>query len=200
MFSGIIEAIGRIDEIIHLEKGLRLCVEAPFAFSEDVRRGDSIAINGACLTVSGLDKNRFQVDLSPETLERTLFGQCGVGTEINLERALKFSDRIHGHLVTGHVDGIGKILCIETAGRFKKFMFGLSSVLCADTVEKGSIAVDGVSLTVNAVSDCQIETMMIPETLASTTFGWKKAGDLVQIETDLIGKYIKKWVSRCMPS
>ncbi len=203
MFSGIVEALGRVTEI-HPREGqqlsskgawsLRMLIQAPFDFKEDLKPGHSIAVNGACLTVVEWTQASFWVDISPETLEKTYFKELKSGDSVNLERPLKLSDRLHGHWVTGHMDGVGKVAAIEKQGEFLNFTIELPSFLAADVIQKGSIAIDGVSLTVNECRGDQIQVMLIPETLQKTTLGGKKEGDGVQIELDLIGKYIKKWV------
>ena len=196
MFSGIVEAVGRVGNVEDLKKGLRLCIEAPLSFKGNIKAGESLAINGACLTISKKNKQKLWFDLSLETLEKTSFKKLVKGEWVNLERSLKVSDRLHGHFVTGHIDGIGSVIAKKQEGAFIKFRFGLPSDLCQDVVEKGSISVDGVSLTVNSVFEEAIEVMIIPETLKRTILGKKRIGDLVQVELDLIGKYIKKWVKR----
>ncbi len=195
MFSGIVEALGYVTEIQQISsKGVRMFIQAPFDFKEDIRPGHSMAVNGACLTVVEWAQNSFGVDLSPETLEKTYFKELKIGDTVNLERPLKFSDRLHGHIVMGHIDEVGRIVKIEKWDEFWDFTFQVSQNLAQDIVQKGSIAIDGVSLTVNACEGDKIRVMLIPETLRKTTFGKKKEGDFVQIELDVIGKYIKKWV------
>lgn len=196
MFNGIVEALGRLQEIEGLKKGLRFYIKAPFYFREDVEIGHSISVNGACLTVVGWDEDIFWVDLSPETLGKTYFRNCAVGDFFNLERALKLSSRIHGHWVSGHVDGVGKVLEIGELGDFSKMSFGFSSDVCRELVYKGAVSIDGVSLTINATHVDSFEVMIIPETLKKTTLGMKKVGDPVQMELDLLGKYIQKWAQR----
>lgn len=209
MFSGIVEALGQVTEIHPLEghpregqrfllKGVRMAIQAPFDFREDIRPGHSMAVNGACLTVVAIHhiatQNSFWVDVSPETLEKTYFKELKVGDKVNLERPLKLSDRLHGHWVTGHIDGVGKVVAMEKQGEFLNFTVQLPQSLSADVVQKGSLAIEGVSLTVNECKGDKIQVMLIPETLQKTTLGQKKEGDFVQVELDLIGKYIKKWV------
>ena len=195
MFSGIVESIGRIHQIQELQKGRRFFIEAPVTYPEELKAGHSIAVNGVCLTVAGWQDHIFWSDVSIETLEKSCFGNAREGDNLNLERALKFSDRINGHWVTGHMDGTGRIDRIERLAEFSKFTFELPRALSRDVVQKGSIAIDGISLTVNHVSENTVEVMIIPSTLQKTTLGQKKPGDKVQIELDLIGKYIKKWAN-----
>ena len=201
MFSGIVEALGQVTEIS--SKGAwsntRILIQAPFAFREDIQQGHSIAVNGACLTVVAINhietqQSSFWVDISPETLEKTYFKELKAGDKINLERPLKLSDRLHGHCVTGHIDGVGKVVAMEKQDEFLKLTIELPQILAADVVQKGSLAVDGVSLTVNECEGNKVQVMLIPETLQKTTLGQKKEGDFVQVELDIIGKYIKKWV------
>lgn len=193
MFSGIVEAIGHIQQIETVKKGRRFHIEAPFEFKADVKEGDSIAVNGACLSVVGWRKAVFLTDVSPETLEKTDFKTLIPGCLVNLERAMKLSDRLNGHLVTGHIDGVGRVHAIEPQEAFLKIMFELPTSLAMDVVPKGSIAIDGISLTVNDITANLVETMIIPETLKKTTLGKKTVGETVQIELDIIGKYVKKW-------
>jgi riboflavin synthase len=193
MFSGIIESVGSLQQIDELKKGLRFWIEAPFAF-KDLTIGHSIAVNGACLTVTGWKENRFSADLSPETLEKTLFRESRVGDTLNVERPLRLSDRLHGHLVTGHIDGIGRISQLESVGEFHRMVVEVAAAVAQELVQKGSIAVDGISLTLNRVDKKSFEVMVIPETLRNTNLGNKKAGDAVQLELDIIGKYVKRFM------
>ncbi|MBI2645664.1 MAG: riboflavin synthase, partial [Deltaproteobacteria bacterium] len=139
-------------------------------------------------------QSSFWVDVSPETLEKTYFKELKAGDKVNLERPLKLSDRLHGHCVTGHIDGVGKVVVVDKQDEFLKLTIELPQILAADIVQKGSLAVDGVSLTVNECKGNEVQVMLIPETLHKTTLGQKKEGDFVQVELDIIGKYIKKWV------
>ncbi len=154
--------------------------------------GDSIAVNGACLTVVGFDKNSFKVDMAPETVERTTIKQLRVSSRVNIERALKLSDRIDGHLVSGHIDGTGTIASIEKKSNAVIIKIDIPSKLAVDMIEKGSVAIEGISLTINKCSDKNFEVSIIPHTADITTIGLKRVGDKVNIETDMIGKYVKK--------
>jgi len=196
MFGGIVEASGTLKNRSDLKKGIRLYIEAPFHFKDDVKSGDSIAVNGACLTITKWENNVFVTDISPETLMKSTLGDVEPESRLNLERALKLSDRINGHLVTGHIDGVAEISEIVPMAEFTKMVFKLPQHLENDVVKKGSIAIDGVSLTVNEVSNDSVEVMLIPETLEKTTLGEKKVGDKIQVELDLIGKYVKKWINK----
>jgi len=195
MFNGIIEAQGQLKEILPLQSGLRILIDAPKVFRDDTPSGASIAVDGACLTVVDWQADAFSADVSPETLEKTTLDALKVGDRVNLERAIRFSDRLNGHCVTGHIDGVGKITEIETQGAFSKFVFEISESQGL-IVDKGSIAIDGISLTVNGFEDNKVEVMIIPETLKRTTLGNKKVGDAVQIEFDILGKYVKQQMER----
>jgi riboflavin synthase len=191
MFTGMITAIGSIRRVTR--KGVDALLEVDASMSlEDIRIGDSIAINGACLTVTQLAERRFTADASMETLSRTNLGALKAGDRVNLEKALRFNDFLGGHLVLGHVDGQGKLL--EKAGRDNSIMLGIEipEGLSRYLVEKGSIAVDGVSLTVNRCEKNRFHVNMISHTARMTTLGFKKVGDPVNIETDIIGKYVER--------
>ena len=194
MFTGIIEGLGTIREIRSSARETRLAVEADFAM-EGTRIGDSVSVNGACLTVVRLENRWFAADVSPETLARTSFKKARVGDRVNLERALRFSDRLDGHLVAGHVDGTGQI-----AGRRQEANAWIVDVTVAPAllrymIEKGSVAVDGISLTINRLEADRFQVSVIPHTATLTTIGFKKVGDEVHIETDLIGKYVERFVT-----
>jgi len=162
----------------------------------DVRTGDSISVSGVCLTVTDLKAGAFTVDVSGETLSRSTLARLKLADEVNLERALRFVDRLGGHLVSGHVDGVGRIQTKEQQQRSWILKIGIEERLSRYVIEKGSIAVDGISLTVNRCENTAFEVNIIPETGKVTTILEKKVGDLVNIETDLIGKYIEKFFLR----
>lgn len=194
MFTGIIEGMGKITGIQKTGSGRRISVEADFDLAGSAI-GDSIAVNGACLTVIHLDGNRFQADLSPETISKTTFANIKIGDRVNLERALRLSDRIDGHLVSGHIDGTGIL-----TGRISKdnaiiITINISEHLGHYLIPKGSVAVDGISLTVNHCDKTSFDVSIIPHTASITTIGFKRIGDSVNIETDMIGKYVEKFVS-----
>ncbi len=191
MFTGIIESFGTIKQIRASGEGKILSVGCDLDLSE-TRIGDSIAVNGACLTAVSLEKNGFSVDMAPETISRTTFRQMGPGTRVNIERALKLSGRIDGHLVSGHIDGTGVISSIVKNSNAVIITVEVGDSLAADLIEKGSIAIDGISLTINRCSGSDFEVSIIPHTAQITTIGLKKTGDMVNIETDMIGKYVKK--------
>ena len=191
MFTGIIESFGTIKRIESRGEGKVLYIGCDLDLSES-KIGDSIAVNGACLTAAGLEKNIFKVDMAPETVERTIFKRLRPGSRVNIERALKLSDRIDGHLVSGHIDGTGIISSIKRNSNAIIIKIDVPSKLAADMIEKGSVAIDGVSLTINTCSDKDFEVSIIPHTADITTIGLKRVGDEVNIETDMIGKYVKK--------
>ena len=191
MFTGIIESFGTIKRIESRGEGKVLYIGCDLDLSES-KIGDSIAVNGACLTAVGLEKNIFKVDMAPETVERTIFKRLRPGSRVNIERALKLSDRIDGHLVSGHIDGTGIISSIKRNSNAIIIKIDVPSKLAADMIEKGSVAIDGVSLTINTCSDKDFEVSIIPHTADITTIGLKRVGDEVNIETDMIGKYVKK--------
>jgi riboflavin synthase len=193
MFTGIIEGLGTIREIRSEGQGKRMAVDADF-FLEQTRIGDSICVSGSCLTVVMIDAKRFTVDVSPETLTRTTFGNAKIGDRVNLERALRLSDRIDGHLVSGHIDGIGTITLKQNIGNAVIVSFKVSESISHYMIQKGSVAVDGISLTINNCGHDSFDVSIIPHTAKLTTIGFKKTGDLVNIETDMIGKYVERFV------
>ena len=170
------------------------CLEAGFDLT-DPEEGESIAVNGACLTARDIQGRRFLVDVSPESLSRTGLGSLEVGSRVNLERALRLADRLGGHLVSGHVDALGRVEERRAVGDFTLFTFSLDAGLTKYVIEKGSITIDGVSLTVNSCTGNRFSVSIIPHTLAVTTLGRLKQGDQVNIEVDIIGKYVEKLLS-----
>ncbi|MCF6247064.1 MAG: riboflavin synthase [Desulfobacula sp.] len=191
MFTGIIESFGTIKQIRSSGEGRVLHIGCDLDLTE-TRVGDSIAVNGACLTAVSLGKNGFSVDMAPETVDRTTFKNLKPGARVNIERALQLSGRIDGHLVSGHIDGTGIISSIIRKSNAVIIVVEIGQSLALDMIEKGSIAIDGISLTINRCSDKDFEVSIIPHTADITTIGLKKAGDQVNIETDMIGKYVKK--------
>ncbi len=158
----------------------------------DPEEGESIAVNGVCLTAKGISGRRFTVDVSPESLARTNLGNLAAGSVVNLERALRLADRLGGHMVSGHVDATSRIIERKPQGDFILFSFAIPEGLGKYIIEKGSIAIDGISLTVNHCDAGSFSVSIIPHTLAVTTLGLLKQGDPVNIEVDLIGKYVEK--------
>lgn len=195
MFTGIIEGLGTIDRITPSGGGARLSILADFNL-EGARIGDSIAVNGACLTAVTLAGRAFTVDVSPESLSRTVLGRIRRGARVNLERAVRLSDRLDGHLVSGHVDGIGVIAERRTEGNAVNVTVTVPAALTRYMIPKGSVAVDGISLTINRLEAAAFTVSVIPHTARVTTIGLKSIGEKVNIETDLIGKYIERFVSR----
>ena len=191
MFTGIIEVIGKVEGISKHGRNLKLRIKASKILN-DLKVGDSININGACQTVIETDTDSFFVEAVEETLIKTNLGQLERNDSVNLERALRFPDRLGGHLVTGHVDGVGKIKSIVKRDGSFLYEFELSEKYLAYLVEKGSVAVDGISLTVAEVKESSFTVAIIPFTLENTSLGTKKVGDLANIETDLIGKYVER--------
>ena len=192
MFTGIIEGLGTISGIRPEGQGKRLTVEADYSL-ENTKIGDSIAVNGACLTVVTISNKRFEVDISPETLKSSTLDRAKPGDRLNLERAMRLSDRIDGHLVSGHVDGIGVIKKREKLGNAFIVTIAVKEGLSRYMIHKGSVAVDGVSLTVNSCDANSFTVSIIPHTAAITTIGSKRSGDPVNIETDMIGKYVERF-------
>ncbi len=191
MFTGIIEEIGKIEQASFGGGNLRLRIKALKILS-DLKPGDSVNINGACQTVIEAKDGCFTVEAVEETLKRTTLGQLNSVDSVNLERALRSSDRLGGHLVSGHIDFVGRIKFIHYKDKSHIFEFEFPQEYQAYFVEKGSVAVDGVSLTVVRVQKDSFTVSVIPFTMKETTLGMKKIGDAVNIETDLIGKYVER--------
>jgi len=189
VFTGIIQTVGRLEERRPSGSGARLTIATPRQLPGLVV-GESVAVNGACLTVTSLAAKRFAVDVSPETLRRTTLGGIAGGTRINLERALRLGDRLGGHLVQGHVDGVGRLAAIRSEGDWRAYRFQVPAALAPYIVRKGSIAVDGVSLTVAACGDASFTVALIPHTLAQTTLGDRRPGDRVNLEADVMLKQV----------
>jgi riboflavin synthase len=194
MFTGIIEEMGRIREVIPANQGLRLVVEGRKVL-EDARIGDSIAVSGVCLTVVSRTDDAFVVDVVGETLRRTTLSEAQPGMLVNLERALAAGDRFGGHLVAGHVDGTGTVRDRRQEGTSVVFEFEVPVPLRRYIAEKGSIAVDGVSLTVMEVTEDGFRVAVIPHTLENTTLGIKSPGDRVNLEVDIVARYMERLLS-----
>jgi riboflavin synthase len=193
MFTGLIEDLGTLQEIRTGTDQARLTVATGLPMAE-LTLGESIAINGVCLTVTSFCDGVFCADVSPETLNCTSFGRLSRGVRVNLERALRLSDRLGGHLVTGHVDGLGRVVERRKDGNAWLFKFQTDAAVSAFLVDKGSVTVDGISLTVNQVFEDTFSLAVIPHTLSMTTLQDRKIGDEVNIETDLIGKYVARFL------
>ncbi|MEW6325648.1 MAG: riboflavin synthase [Nitrospirota bacterium] len=191
MFSGIVEEMGVLKAVERHPGGVRLVFMAK-QILDDLEVGDSVAVNGACLTVAAREPDSFQADLSPETLQRTTLGQLAVGDGVNLERSLRFNGRIGGHLVNGHVDGVGRIADRRQEGQALLLTIEAPKELLRYCVEKGSIAVDGISLTINRIDGGRIGVSIVPHTAQATTLGVKGAGAAVNLEADLIAKHIER--------
>jgi len=198
MFTGLIEGLGKIVLMVPSGPGLDLTLEVPDTLDDwqNARIGDSIAINGCCLTIIGIEGNRWTFQAGRETCSRTNLQHLSAGTLVNLERALRPSDRLGGHFVQGHVDGIGQVDDLSQEGEWTTLWFRVPPHLTRQMVSKGSVAVDGVSLTLVHVEEDRFSVALIPHTLQATTLGTRKRGDDVNIETDVIGKYMEKMLSR----
>lgn len=192
MFTGLIEATGTVCSIETRAGDVRLWIESATLDFADVKLGDSIAINGVCLTVVAVRKPLFALDVSTETLSCTSLAGWQVGTQVNLEKALRLGDRLGGHLVSGHVDGVGTVLSIHTDARSLRWNFALPTRLARYVAVKGSIAVDGVSLTVNSVDADHFSVNLIPHTMAHTVFGATAVGAAVNLEIDLMARYAER--------
>ena len=190
MFTGIVETTGEVASIEDAAEGRRIEVAAPF--SADLELGQSVAISGACLTVEAFDAERFELFLSEETLERTYLDSIAVGDAVNLERALPADGRFDGHFVQGHVDGVGEVTHVEQVGDDWYFGFSLPDALARYVVEKGSIAVDGISLTVADLREDEFTVAIIPATYDLTTLSEKSIGDPVHLEVDVVAKYVER--------
>lgn len=189
MFTGIVEESGRVGRIERRGDYARMVVAAKVVL-EDAHVGDSICVNGCCLTVTSCDGGQFAVDVAPETLRVTNLGDLKPGDGVNLERSVRLEDRLGGHLVSGHVDGTATVAGLRDEGNARVFTFTADSALTRQMIQRGSVAIDGISLTLIAVDDGSFAVSIIPHTLEVTTLGGRMVGDRVNIETDLIGKYV----------
>lgn len=192
MFTGIVQSVGRVARIEARGGDTRLVIDAAGLDVSDVAIGDSIAVGGVCLTVIALDGEAFAADVSVETLSCTTLGALRVGTPVNLEKALRLADRLGGHLVSGHVDGVGRVVSITPDARSQRWMFDVPRALARYIAAKGSVCVDGVSLTVNEVDGTRFGVNLIPHTVEVTTFGTRRVDDAVNIEVDLIARYVER--------
>ena len=191
MFTGLIKGIGKVKSVSRTGGDLRVNIEPLFPIG-DVNLGDSIAVDGVCLTVTNLDRGILSMDISAETVSRSTLENLRQGVEVNLETALLLTDRLGGHIVSGHVDGVGRIVLKEKQKRSWLIRIEIEKKLSRYIIEKGSIAVDGISLTVNRCDQKSFDVNIIPHTGRETTLLRKKVGDRVNLETDVIGKYVEK--------
>ena len=200
MFTGLVETQGKVTSVEKTGNGIRLSLKPLSDF--EVQLGDSISVNGVCLTVTkGVSKyapenSELIFDISPETIRSTNFGELSISDKVNLERALRLSDRLGGHMVTGHVDGVSTISDKRPSGEYTFYKFESSNNILKYVVKKGSIAVDGVSLTVTEVDNRSFSVAIIPHTLKTTNIGDKRIGYKVNVEVDIIGKYVEKFLTR----
>jgi riboflavin synthase len=193
MFTGIVEELGAVAGLVDLGEAARITVRGPLV-TGDAQPGDSIAVNGVCLTVVDVEDGAFTADVMQETLDRSALGRLAVGDPVNLERAATPATRLGGHLVQGHVDGVGEIRSRRPSPQWERVAVALPPGLARYVVEKGSIAVDGVSLTVASVTADEFEVSLIPTTLKLTTLGDKGVGEPVNLEVDVVAKYVEKLV------
>ena len=194
MFTGLVESLGKVAAVVPEPPGVRLVIEAgPIA--ADAALGDSVCVSGCCLSVVRIDGGRLEFQLGPETLARTTLGRLAAGGRVNLERSLRLSDRLGGHLVTGHVDGLGRLASRQDDGDWTTCRFSAARELLVQMASKGSVGIDGVSLTVVDVDETTFGVALIPHTLAATTLGPLAEGDAVNLETDLVFKYVARWLA-----
>jgi riboflavin synthase len=190
MFTGLVQSLGRVVTVNRDEAGARITIETPLV--GELAPGDSIAINGVCLTAVSLDNGSFEADAMNETLTRSSLGGLSVGSEVNLELPLRATDRLGGHVVQGHIDGVGTIGEVVPDGFSRRIRIEAPGELLRYVIEKGSVAVDGVSLTVSALDDRSFTVSLIPETLERTNLGNASAGTRVNLEVDVLAKYVEK--------
>ncbi|HUG91112.1 MAG TPA: riboflavin synthase [Planctomycetaceae bacterium] len=195
MFTGLVEVRGTVVALEPAGNAVRLHVEAPPTLAGGCRIGDSVAINGCCLTVVEIDGPRWTFEAGPETLSKTNLGRLRRGDAVNLERSLPAAGRLGGHFVQGHVDGTGEVAAIDRDGEWVTMQFRVPGPLAVQLVPKGSVAVDGVSLTLVDVQRDAFSVALIPHTLEMTTLGLRRVGDVVNVETDILGKYVQKFLA-----
>ncbi|EIW18087.1 MULTISPECIES: riboflavin synthase [Pelosinus] len=191
MFTGLVEELGKVKAIARGVKSVRLTVAAKKVL-QDVKLGDSIAVNGTCLTVVEYDANYFTADVMPETVDSTALANLQIGSKVNLERTLSIGDRFGGHIVSGHIDGIGIIRAKDNNDNAVIIKIEAGSEVMRYIVKKGSIAIDGISLTIVDYGQDWFTVSLIPHSASATTLGFKKTGDVVNLEADVIGKYVEK--------
>jgi len=192
MFTGLVEVVGVVSGVSARGGGARLGVRVRWPDGAAPEPGDSVAVNGACLTVVDPSEDGFGADLSPETVRRTALAGLAPGTPVNLERALRLGDRLGGHIVQGHVDAVVRVLAVRSSGGFATVRIELPAALAREVAVKGSVALDGVSLTVSAAGPGWFEVAVIPETLRATTIGRWRGGERVHLETDVLAKYVAR--------
>lgn len=200
MFTGLIETVGTVDRVSRSGGGSRIAIWARWTDGELPREGDSVAVNGACLTAVEPTASGFSADLSTETLDRTLLGELGSGHPVNLERALKLGARLGGHIVQGHVDTIVRLVAVRPEGNFQTWRLTLPKEHAAEVALKGSVAIDGVSLTVAGLGADWLEVALIPATLEATTLGTLRTGAALHLETDVLAKYVAQRLGGRGPS
>lgn len=198
MFTGLVETTGTVIEIIDQSPGKRLVIDAGLV-SDGVAIGDSICINGCCLTVVGINGAKLHFEAGEETLSRTNLGKLATNSKVNLERSLAVGDRLGGHYVTGHIDALGTLVELTMDPPWATMRFSLPPSLVSQVAGKGSIAIDGISLTVVDALDDSFTVALIPHTLAETTLGDRKVGDQVNLETDVLAKYVQRSLSHAVP-
>jgi riboflavin synthase len=192
MFTGLVQGVGRLAARESRGGDARLRIAIGSLALADAQLGESIAVNGVCLTVVAFDGDAFEADVSNETLALTTLGALAIGAPLNLERALRVDERLGGHLVSGHVDGVGKVLSIEPDARAQRWSFSAPAPLMRYIAKKGSICVDGTSLTVNEVDDQGFEVALVPHTVAHTAFHTTRPGNPVNIEVDQVARYVER--------
>jgi riboflavin synthase len=194
MFTGIVQGMGRVAALERSADGARVTIETPLV--SELQTGDSIAINGVCLTAVSLQNGSFAAEAMNETLTRSSLGDLAAGSEVNLELPLRATDRLGGHVVQGHVDGVGRVAAVTEDGFARRLEVEAPPDLLRYVIEKGSIAVDGVSLTVSALTNQSFTVSLIPETLKRTNLGHASPGDRVNLEVDLLAKYVERLITR----
>ena len=197
MFTGLIQAIGQVTSLEHQETSARLVISSS-EIAAQIVQGDSVSVNGVCLTVVSFDKSQFAVDVMVQTLKLTTTGSLAIGSEVNLELATRTADRLGGHIVQGHVDGVAKISAIAADSQWTRMDLAMPKDLMKYAVSQGSICLEGVSLTVGELNDAanQVSVWLIPETLAKTNLSKKLQGDQVNVEVDVLAKYVERLIAR----
>ncbi len=193
MFTGLIESTGTVRGLAPVDGGQRLTIDTPLGAV--LALGDSVATNGVCLTVVARDDGSWSADVSPETLRVTALGRLGAGAPVNLERPLAVGSRLGGHFVQGHVDGTGRVVAVQPEGEFHRVRVSFPPALAPYFIEKGSVAVDGISLTVASLGDTTFDVQIVPHTWTATTLRHTQPGDLVNLECDMVGKYVLRGLS-----